>query len=627
MLGSLLLGVRRIDCDASSSAGYDPEVTMKLYPIICLILALAYTGTVNATAQSTKISDFALLDHQGKQHLLSWYGDQKAVVVFIQGNGCPIARNSIPTLKALRDDYADQGVTFFMLNPQPQDNRESIAKEAREFDIDFPILVDETQLIAENLGVDRTSEIFIINPAAREVVFRGPIDDRLGYEAQKPEAKNHYLRDALDAHLAGTPIAANTPEAPGCLISFPARDAHAKKAPSYTTDVAPILIDKCVDCHNDGGVGPWSMSEHAMVQGWSRMMKEVLLTRRMPPGQIDPHVGKEIDDVVEMHVSELQTLVHWIDAGAPLDDGKDPLPELVFSDAKFTLGEPDIILKIPPQSIPATGILDYRYVPVTLNLDRDIWVKAVEYAPGDRKVLHHIITYLSSPADRSVSGRQDGAAQGESIGGFAPGRQPDIFRDNSGRLVRAGSNLLLQMHYTTSGKASVDASEIGIFIYDKPPQHIMSGGTAGQRRFLIPPHAKEHQLIGEQEIERDAYLYGLMPHMHYRGKYMNYSVEYPDGKSEMLLSVPKYDFNWQFNYQLKEPLFLPAGSKIIARGAMDNSDRNPSNPNPEMPVRFGLQTMHEMFFGFTTYRYIGDTPEQIAAERNQEESSDEVAGL
>ena len=155
----------------------------------------------------------------------------------------------------------------------------------------------------------------------------------------------------------------------------------------------------------------------------------------------------------------------------------------------------------------------------------------------------------------------------------------------------------------------------------------MSGGAAGQRRFLIPPGAKEHQLIGEQEIERDAYLYSLMPHMHYRGKYMNYSVEYPDGKSEMLLSVPKYDFNWQFHYQLKEPVFLPAGSKIVARGAMDNSDRNPYNPNPEIPVRFGLQTMHEMFFGFTTYRYVGDTPEQMAADRNEAQGSDEVAGL
>ncbi len=592
---------------------------MRLFRLTGLLLAAALlAGT--AHAETARISDFALLDHEGKFHQLSWYGDQKAVVVFVQGNGCPIGRNSLPTLKALRDEFAGQDVTFFGLNPQPQDNRESIAKEATEFGIDFPILLDEAQLVAENLGVDRTAETFIINPKTREVVFRGPIDDRLGYETQKPAAKNHYLKDALNNYLAGNAIAADIPESPGCLISFPAKEKHEKTPPSYTADVAPILINQCVDCHHDGGIGPWAMTDHKMVQGWSRMMKEVLLTRRMPPGQIDPHVGKPIKDMVKITPEELQTLVHWIDAGAPMGEGEDPLAQLTFNNPTFSMGEPDIILKVPAQSIPATGVLDYRYVPVPMNLEEDIWIKAVEYVPGDRQVLHHIITYLSSPADRTSSGSDDGNGLGDSIGGFAPGRQPDIWRDDSGALVRAGSSLLLQMHYTTSGKETVDETLIGIYLHDEPPKYVMSGSSAGQRRFLIPPHAKEHKLEGVQEVDRDAWLYGLMPHMHYRGKYMNYTAEYPDGTTELLLSVPKYDFNWQFNYQLEEPVFLPAGSKIIARGAMDNSERNPYNPDPSKPVRFGLQTMHEMFFGFTTYRYVGDTPESILNPK-------EVAGL
>jgi hypothetical protein len=357
------------------------------------------------------------------------------------------------------------------------------------------------------------------------------------------------------------------------------------------------------------------MSSHAMVQGWSKMMREVVMTRRMPPGQIDTHVGRPIQETAGLTVEEQQTLVHWIDAGAPGDDAGDPLAVLEFNNPRYTLGESDIVLKVPAQSIPATGVIDYRYVPVELNLDRDIWIRAMETVPGDRQVLHHVIAYVSSPADKTVRGRQTGAANGESLGGFAPGRQPDVFRDNSGRLVRKGSNLLLQMHYTTSGKATVDETEIGLFLYDEPPAHVMAGGVAGQRRFLIPPHAKEHKLEGEQLIERDAYLYSLMPHMHYRGKYMSYTAEYPDGRSEVLLSVPRYEFNWQFNYQLEEPVFLPAGTRLIARGAMDNSDRNPFNPDPSRPVHFGLQTKHEMFFGFTTLRYVGDTPEQRVANR------------
>ena len=456
-------------------------------------------------------------------------------------------------------------------------------------------------------GQKKTAEVFLINPATMTVVFRGSVDN--GFE------------NALTSLISGQEIEANTPSSAPVLagsdINFPARDFHQEQAISYTADIVPILRDNCVSCHHDGGIGPWSMSSHSMVQGWSLMMQEVVMTQRMPPGQIDPHVGKTFQQSTALTTAEQQTLMHWIDAGAPMDkDAVDPLPGMKFIDPQYTLGEPDMIFKVPAQSIPATGVLEYRYIPVKLDLDEDVWVRAVEFVPGDRKVLHHVIAYLASPADKSVRGRQNGSARGESIGGFAPGRQPDEFRDNSGRLISKGSNLLLQMHYTTSGKATVDETEIGLFLHDSPPKYVMAGGVAGQRRFFIPANAKDHKLQGEQLIERDAYLYGMTPHMHFRGKYMSYTAEYPDGTSEILLSVPKYNFNWQFSYRLKEPLFLPAGTKLVVKGAMDNSDRNPFNPDPSKPVHFGLQTKHEMFFGFTTLRYVGDTPfieEELAA--------------
>ncbi|MFK7977725.1 MAG: redoxin domain-containing protein [Halioglobus sp.] len=582
--------------------------------VLALVFATLLSAgvSINASGSNARIGDFTLLDHTGRSHQLSWYSDQKAVVLFVQGNGCPIVRNGSHTLKAIGEEFKDQDVTFLMLNPQPQDNRDSIAKEANEFGYSFPVLLDEAQLVAQSLGVDRTAEVFIIDPKSREVLYRGPVDDRLGYETQKPKANNHYLRDALTAVVDGRPVAANTPEAPGCLISYPAKDAHAKNPVSYSKDVAPILEKHCVSCHHEGGIGPWAMTNHAMVQGWSRMMKEVLMTRRMPPGQFDAHASKPIIDGVVVTPQELQTLVHWIDAGAPMaPDETDPLPALEFDPSPFTLGEPDLVYEVPPQTIPATGVLDYRYIPVELNLDRDVWIRAIEFAPGDRKVLHHVITYLQSPADKSARARQNESGRDDSIGGFAPGRQPDIFRDNSGRLIRKGSNFLLQMHYTTSGKETVDATRIGLYLYDEPPAYVMSGGVAGQRRFLIPPHAKEHTLEGNMLIEQDAYLYGMMPHMHFRGRYMTYSAVYPDGTEELLLSVPKYEFNWQFSYQLEEPLLLPAGTRLVTRGAMDNSAQNPYNPDPTRPVRFGLQTMHEMFFGFVTLRFVGDTPESV----------------
>jgi hypothetical protein len=368
------------------------------------------------------------------------------------------------------------------------------------------------------------------------------------------------------------------------------------------------------------------MSSHAMVVGWSPMMKEVVMTKRMPPGQIDPHVGMPIKDVAGLTIEEKQKLIQWIDQGSPRGEGPDLLTALEFDDPEFSLGEPDIVLDVTPQAIPATGVIDYRYVPVELNLDRDVWVSGIEFLPGDRQVLHHVITYLQSPADKTEDDGRDNDGTGLGIGGFAPGRQPDSFQDNSGRLIPAGSNLLLQMHYTTSGRETVDATRIGIFLHDEPPKYVMSGGVAGQRRFMIPPGAKEHRLRGEELIERDAYLYEMMPHMHFRGKYMSYAAQFPDGTSKTLLSVPKYDFNWQFKYELEEPLFLPAGTKLIAKGAMDNSDRNLGNPDPTRPVFFGLQTMHEMFFGFTTIRYVGDVPETQVAKRSPDDGALGSAG-
>lgn len=591
----------------------------KKYVGHALLLAAFFIAlAMPAAAAPAKIGDFSLLDHTGKFHQLSWYGDQKAVVIFVQGNGCPIVRNGTPTLKAIRDEYADKNVTFFMLNPQPQDDRDSINKEASQFGYDFPILLDEAQLVAQSLGVDRTSEVFVINPKTFEILFRGPIDDRLGYETQKPNASEHYLRDALAAIVSGKEVTAAASEAPGCLINFPALAQLEKNPVSYSKDVAPILQKHCVSCHHDGGIGPWSMSSHKMVQGWSRMMREVLMTQRMPPGQYDHHLSMPMSDGVVVTPQELQTLVHWIDAGAPMAaDETDPLPSLEFDPSLFTLGEPDLVYDVAPQSIPATGVIDYRYIPVELNLDRDVWIRAIEFAPGDRKVLHHVIAYLQSPADKSNRGRDEGDGRDDSIGGFAPGRQADSFPDNSGRLIRKGSNLLLQMHYTTSGKETVDNTKVGLYLYDKPPQYVMSGGVAGQRRFLIPPRTKEHKLQGEMTVQHDAYLYSMTPHMHFRGKYMSYTAEFPDGSEQLLLSVPNYEFNWQFSYALEEPLFLPAGTRLVTKGAMDNSDRNPYNPDPNRPVRFGLQTMHEMFFGFLTLRYVGDTPEDMALEKPQ----------
>lgn len=549
-------------------------------------LAVLFSSAAGV-AETPQADDFALLDHTGKFHQASYYSDHDAIVILIESSTTLASERAQTALAKVANLERLGEIKVMLISPAVNEDRQALQSAMNASGFKLPVLVDETQLVTQSLELKKYGEVLVINPATMSIIYRGDSEP---------------LTDFSNI----TKITSNQTEL-GDLIKFRPREQV-----SYITDIAPILERNCVNCHREGGIGPWQMSSHAMVRGWSPMMREVVMTQRMPPGRIDTHVGKPMSNASGLTVAEQQLLIDWIDQGSPKDEGADPLTKLRFDQAEFTLGEPDIVLDVAPQEIPATGVVDYRYVPVALNLPQDKWLRAIEFVPGDHEVLHHVITYLSSPAGTSETTEDGGAGRGENLGGFAPGRQPDEFADNSGRLIPKGSNLLLQMHYTTSGRETVDATRVGLYFHDQPPTHVMSGAVAGQTRFMIPPGAKEHKLTGVQEIERDAYLYELNPHMHFRGKYMNYSVEYPDGSEEMLLSVPKYDFNWQFNYRLQEPLLLPAGSKVIARGAMDNSAQNKGNPDPTRPVFYGLQTMHEMFFGFMTLRYVGDTPNRVA---------------
>lgn len=576
-----------------------------------LLITILLLGTGGQALQAAadappRVEDFALLDHTGAHHQLSYYGDHAAVVLLSEQSGHAATRRSLAHFRVLRDSYDDRNVRFFMINAVAGADRDMVAAAALADAYPVPVLLDQAQLVAEGLDLTRVGELLVIDPQTMTLSYRTALD------AESVSA----VRATLDGLLAGTPVAgpnAVLPAAAGAdAIAYPAREQHLADGVSYTNDIAPMLEKNCVGCHHEGGIAPWAMNSHLMVRGFGPMIKEVVKTRRMPPGQIDEHVSRPVHAAAGLSISEQQQLIHWIDAGAPQDGEQDPLAALKVASSTFSMGEPDLVYTIPAQQIPATGLVDYRYIPLKLDLEEDVWIRGMEFVPGDRQVLHHVIAYVQTPADRGQAGRRDTVGRGESVGGFAPGRVGEDFGAEGGRLLQKGANLLLQMHYTTSGKATVDETRIGIYLHDEPPRYVMKEVVAAQRRFMVPPHAKEHELTGEQLIEQDAYLYAMMPHMHYRGKRMSYSARYPDGSEELLLSVPKYDFNWQFNYQLEEPVFIPAGTTIVVRGAMDNSERNPGNPDPSQPVHFGLQTQHEMFFGFMTMRYVDVVP-QVAA--------------
>lgn len=552
-----------------------------------------------AIAPGDRVDNFRLLDHRGDSHELYYYSDASAVVLMVQGNGCPIVRNQLPRLAEIRDSYAAENVVFLLLNANPHDDRERIAAEAAEFRIDFPILMDHSQLIAESLGVERTAEVFVIDPQRWRLAYRGPLDDRVSYQAQRPEATQHYLIDALAAVLAGEAVSQAEVAPEGCLVHFPYGDRRAESVPSYVDDIAPLIAEHCVACHRPGGIGPFAMSEYAIVHGFAPMIREVLRTERMPPWHADRHHGA-FSNERSLSDAERRTLVHWVDAGAPRGEGNDPLPAIVARDwPEWELGEPDLVVELPPFDVPATGVIPYQHPRIPNPLDEGVWVRAVDFAPGDRAVVHHIIATFAGREGRHA---RDGAL-GSALGGFVPGGGPTRYPEGTGVYLDPEAIFVLQMHYTTMGRATTDVTRMALYFADEPPAQELRNLVLINPRIRIPPHARNHTEEAAHTFERDVLIHSLLPHAHYRGRSSSFIAVHADGREEILLSVPNYDFNWQHDYVLADPILLPAGTTLVHRTSWDNSAQNRANPDPNVEVTWGLQSWDEMLFGSVRYTH------------------------
>ncbi|NNE58575.1 MAG: redoxin domain-containing protein [Hellea sp.] len=565
-----------------------------------------FAPNVTPSLDVNYVDNFVLFDQNGDAHELYYYEDAPAIVLMVQGNGCPIVRNIWADLKNIREEYSSKGVRFYMLNANVQDDRSEIKKEAEEYGIDIPVLKDETQLIAASLGVNRTAEVFVIDPSSWEIIYRGPVNDRLGYERQKREPDENYLADTLDAMMAGQAIATPTRPTKGCLVNMGAANnakAHAKI--SYSKTIAPMLEENCVTCHQEGGIGPWAMEDYDTVYGFSPMIREVVRTKRMPPWSADPEIG-EFHGARQLSISQQQDLIRWIEAGAPRGEGPDPLEGRKSNPTDWPLGQPDLIVEAPAFDIPATGVIDYQFPTVLNPLNRDVWVKAITVVPGDRAVVHHAL--IGSSEDITpVGAGNDGDVFDNYLVGFVPGSDSYDYPENSGVLVKAGGEYRFQIHYTPSGRKTTDRTKIGLYFHDEPPAHQLRQQVAINFRINIPAGAEEHEEKAYFEFDHPAEIFLLFPHSHYRGKSSRFDLEFPDGRVETLLSVPRYDFNWQHNYALADPVMVPAGSRLIHSTVYDNSTRNFANPDPDRDVGWGLQSDDEMLYGSFFFRWTEET--------------------
>ena len=382
----------------------------------------------------------------------------------------------------------------------------------------------------------------------------------------------------------------------------------AEGAPTFSGDVAPILYENCVACHRPNHLAPMSLISYDDVRPWARAVKSKVVSREMPPWGADSSVRAYKNDV-SLSQDEIDLIAAWVDGGAPRGNEAD-LPEMPEFAEGWSIGEPDLVFTmLEPFRVPADGTVPYSYVTVPTNLTEDTWISAHEFRPGDRRVIHHVISEVLEddgvPATAEVElqrNRERNRAQGARVGGYVPNRLGTVYGDGVAVKLPAGADIEAQMHYTTIGEPVLDRSSWGVVVAPAPTsgsdRRQVGGGAVANLLFRIEPGNPAYEVRAKRQIDEPAYLSNMMPHMHVRGKSAKYIVRYPDGTEEVALWVPDYDFNWQLRYQLEEPILMPAGSTLEAVFTYDNSANNRHNPDPASEVRWGDQTWEEMMLGY-----------------------------
>lgn len=566
---------------------------------IAALLPLAAAAAPDALDAPGKAENFRLIDHNGRSHELYRLGAQhRAVLLYVLGQHCGEA--DLAGLAAAAPRLRAGNLPCFLIDASPERDPERLRRGMAAAGLDFPVLIDPSQAVLRALGVTQARETLLVETAEWRILYRGPLQ---GVEAR--------ILALMTGNAPAEPVV--TPFE-GCPIEW--REWPTEF--SYANDIAPILERHCVACHQQGNIGPFPLDSHRRARGWSEMIRETILTDRMPPWHADPEHARFANDR-SLSDGDKTALLAWIAAGAPKDPAEpDPLAKAAAAGPppEWALGEPDHLVVLPRvQRIPAAGIVDYRYVEVPSGLEEDRWLRAVDVQPTNHEVTHHILVFIRYPQERRREQHDPEGGLDGFFAGYVPGTFPEPFPDHTGKLVPAGASFIFQLHYNVIGKEAEDRPRMGLYFHDGPPAEELSTRAASNALFEIPPGHPDFEVEAEHWIRRNATLWSLSPHMHYRGSRMRYEARYPNGDTEILLSVPHFLFDWQTTYRIDPPRRLPAGTVIRAVGAFDNSPANPYNPDPTSTVRFGEQSFEEMFIGYLHYSIDPAEPQLPFSER------------
>ena len=395
-------------------------------------------------------------------------------------------------------------------------------------------------------------------------------------------------------------------------------------AENFSEDIFPIVRARCQTCHQEGEIAPMAFTNYSDTRPWAKAIRDAVVSRSMPPWHASERSKLEFHNDRSLPQAEVQKIVKWVDAGAP-EGPKIDYPKPVKAETGWKLGKPDVVLRVPGYKVPARGDIPYTFVIRSVGLTKDRWIRAAEFRIDKRAVVHHMNAFIRPPGSSYLADfERDGFVvptltqrrvgrpgegmfeRRELLLGYEPGYFPIPWREDQAKLIRAGSDIVFEIHYTANGKEHTDSSEFGLYFSDTPPRERVLSTQTQDMDIAIPAGDANYKSNASITFGKPVKLISLQPHMHLRGKAMEIRARYPDGRTETLLDVPRYSFNWQTTYFLKEPKLLPAGSTIESTAVFDNSPNNPFNPDPKTTIKWGDQSWEEMHIGFMEIAFAAD---------------------
>lgn len=548
-----------------------------------------------------RVSDFTLKDSRGKAYSLADFKGKKLVVCVFLGTECPLAKLYGPRLAQFADKYQASDVAFVAVNSNQHDSMTEIAAYARRHEIKFPILKDLSNHLADQLKATRTPEVVVWDQSLA-IRYRGRIDDQFGVGYIRNEATRHDLQIALDELLAGKPVAQPVTEPVGCLIGR-VREPDPNSLVTYSRQIARIFQARCVECHREGEIAPFTLTSYYDVVGWAETIAEVVDENRMPPWHADPQHGEFANDR-QLTAVEKSEILEWAKRGAPEGDPRElPEPQQFIEGSQLPQqADLELIMKKEPFVVKAEGEIAYQNFVVDPGFEQDKWITMAEALPGNRAVVHHIVIFVQPPENTETKGFAPGL---QFLTTYVPGYQAAPLPKGMAKWVPAGSQIVFQMHYTPVGSEQSDLSKLRLVFTepDKVDRLVLSSSLQiDASKLVIPANAANHRSDATGDVAfDDGRLLSLFPHMHLRGKSFRIDATYPDGTAETLLNVPHYDFNWQTTYRLRTPKPIPKGTKLLLVGHHDNSQSNLANPDPTTTVRWGDQTWEEMLIAISEW--------------------------